>query len=89
MKMKIIREEGAICMYCMSEVGKGIDAVAAVQKWDIEGELAGWFCRDHFRQAQEFEDGQRRKFISYYADHRRGQLSEDQRILYDRITKWS
>lgn len=87
--MKVVREEGAACMYCMREVGKGIDAVAAVYNWDKEGEIAGLFCRDHYRQAEGFENEQRSRFINYYEDpSRREKLSEDQRKLYDKLTKW-
>jgi hypothetical protein len=86
--LKVKREEGATCMYCMRVVGKDIDAAAAVYKWDKEDELAGYFCRRDYRQAEDFENEQRRRFVSYYADqHRREWLNEDQRKLYDRLTK--
>jgi heme-degrading monooxygenase HmoA len=82
MKNNVKREEGATCMYCMRVVGKDIDAVAAVYKWDKEDEISGWFCRDHYTQVKVFESKQCSRFISYYADqHRRKSLSEEQRKL--------
>jgi len=58
----VIREEGYYCNYCMEEVGKGIDRVAAVYDWKNPNKLVGYYCPYHWQQVYSFEKKQKQAY---------------------------
>ncbi|WP_416730320.1 hypothetical protein [Fictibacillus sp. JL2B1089] len=62
MCIKVVREKGYYCHFCMEEVGKGIDRVAAVYDWQHPDKIAGYYCPYHWQEVYDFEQMQKRAY---------------------------
>lgn len=61
-EIKVIREKGYYCSFCMEEVGKGIDRVAPVYDWQDPDKEVGYYCPYHWQQVYDFEQKQKHAY---------------------------
>ncbi|MBH0167168.1 hypothetical protein IHV12_19775 [Fictibacillus sp. 7GRE50] len=68
--IKVIRENGYYCSYCMEEVGKGIDRVAAVYDWQNPLKVVGYYCPYHWQQVYDFDQKQKAAYENMSARYK-------------------
>lgn len=76
-------EKGDImrCLFCHRDL-----KLYPVKKWNKDETM--YFCRDHYKQALDFEDEQKQRFIDYYKEPFRYEwLNSKQKELFHHLTK--